>query len=74
MAHALDLVQDLIGAVDDGGQEILECRQVAGFMVGRRRRLENQPRVSGHAPLNMAVDALRLHDGAGDVVEEQVHS
>ena len=41
-------------------------------MVGIGSRLENQPRVSGHTSFDMAVDALGLHDGAGDAVEEKV--
>ena len=69
MRHALNLVEDVPAAALDRGNKIPEGLQVAPLVVCRQRRRaahEHQPGMSGEAVLNVAVDALRLHDRAGD--------
>ena len=66
----LDLVEDQVRPALDGFKEVLEHRKVRCLVTIGRGGCEHQPCVAGRTSRDMAVDALRLHDRAGDVVIE----
>ena len=72
VGHTLNLVQDVSGAVLHLREEVLEHLQVVCLMVGNRRGQEHQPRVPRQTALDVAVHALRLHDGLRDVLAEHL--
>ena len=75
MARALDLDENQFVALQVGvfvvvrvrDQEIRKRRQMIGLVA---LDIEYQPGVAGHAPLDVAVEALGLHDRLPDVGAE----
>ena len=68
---SLDFVEDQVRPALDRIQEVLEHRQVRSLVALHVLRRQHQPRMAGRPALDVAVDALRLHDGRRDVVAEQ---
>ena len=68
---SLDLVEDQVSPALDRVQEVLEHRQVRSLVALHVLSRQHQPRMAGRPALDVAVDALRLHDRRRDVVAEQ---